>query len=332
MTRLLPLLGGMAGLALACWLLAAFGVGRIAGLISRAGWLGVGAVIVFHLVQLVFSAAAWRVIIGPVAGRPTLTGFCRLRWIREGVNNLLPVAQIGGEFAVARLLRRGGMELAPSVAGTVADLTLEMLTQVAFTLVGLGLLLHGVGAGGIAGYVAGFLIVGTLLGAGFLGAQWLGLARALEAGLIRLGRALGWAGAGQVAGLHQALLSCYRDPRRVAWASCWHMVSWLLGGLEVCLALHVLGHDVGLSPGLVIESLGQALKAAGFAVPGALGVQEGGLIVVCGLFHVSPELAIALSLLKRLREVVLGVPGLIAWQWSEAQGRTLVATAPGAAP
>ena len=97
------------------------------------------------------------------------------------------------------------------------------------------------------------------------------------------------------------------------------MVSWLLGGVEVCLALHFLGHDVGLVPGLVIESLGQALKAVGFAVPGALGVQEGGYIVICQVFGLSPEMAIALSLMKRLREVGLGVPGLFAWH--RAEGR-----------
>ena len=318
---MLPLAAGLAGLALAAWLLESFGIGRIAALIARAGWLGVAAVTAFHLLQVACSAAAWRAIAGPGAGRPSLLAYCQLRWLREAVNNLLPVAQIGGEVVAVRLLQRRGVALAPAAAGTVADLTVEIMTQLAFTLLGLGLLLHGVGTGGIAGYVAGFVAIAALVIGGFVGAQWLGLARALEAGLMRLGSAMGWSGAADVAGLHEALLSCYRNPRRLLWASCWHMVSWLLGGLEVCLALHLLGHDVTLSAGLVIESLGQALKAAGFAVPGALGVQEGGLIVVCQLFDLSPELAIALSLLKRLREVVLGVPGLVAWQWLESQAR-----------
>ncbi len=237
-----------------------------------------------------------------------------LRWIREGVNNLLPVAQIGGEFVAARLLQRRGVPLAPAIAGTVADLTMEMVTQIAFTLLGLGLLLHSVGGGGIAGYVVGGIVVAALVAAGFLGAQWLGLAVRIEKRLMRLGRALGWAGTAQVDGLHAALLACYRRPRRLLLAVLWHSISWLLGGVEVCLALHFLGHDIGLGHGMVIESLGQALKAAGFAVPGALGVQEGGYIVICQLFGLSPEVAIALSLMKRLREVALGVPGLVAWQ------------------
>ncbi len=145
--------------------------------------------------------------------------------------------------------------------------------------------------------------------------------------MLRLGSVFGWAG-GQVAGLHTALLACYRRPRAVLLGVAWHMVSWLLGGVEVCVALHYLGHDVGVGAGLVIESLGQALKAAGFIVPGTLGVQEGGYIVLCRLFGLSPELGIALSLMKRLRELTLGLPALVLWHRMERRvlpGRPRVA-------
>jgi uncharacterized membrane protein YbhN (UPF0104 family) len=54
-------------------------------------------------------------------------------------------------------------------------------------------------------------------------------------------------------------------------------------------------------------------------VPGALGVQEGGYIVICGLYGLSPELAIALSLVKRLREIAVGLPALVVWRWFEAR-------------
>jgi hypothetical protein len=54
-------------------------------------------------------------------------------------------------------------------------------------------------------------------------------------------------------------------------------------------------------------------------VPGALGVQEGGNILVCGLVGIGPQAAIELSLLKRIREVALGVPGLLAWQIFEGR-------------
>jgi len=318
--KLGALIGGVLGLGLSAWLLESYGIGRILDLLKVAGWFGILAVTAFHLMQILCSALGWRVIAGPTVPRPGLLAYTMLRWIREAVNNLLPLAQIGGELVVARLLQQRGMKLAPAIAGTVADLTMEMATQILFTLLGLILLLRSVGESGIAGYVISGLLVAALLVTGLFGALWLGLAAAVEKGLLRLGRSMGWAGTAGVEGLHRALIGCYRAPDRVALAALWHMVSWLLGGVEVCLAVHFLGLDIGIGPGLIIESLGQALKAVGFAVPGALGIQEGGYIVICRVLGLSPEVAIALSLMKRLREILLGGSGLIFWQRTAAKG------------
>ena len=313
------IIGGIAGLCLSAWLLESYGVGRILDLLHHAGWFGILTVVAFHLIQILFSAMGWRAIAGPTVPQPGLWTYVVMRWIREGVNNLLPVGQIGGEFVVARLLQRRGLKLSPAIAGTVADLTMEMVTQILFTLLGLILLLQTVGDGGIAGYIVSGVAIAALVAASFVGSQWFGLAAGIEKLLLRLGRSFGWSATANVTGLHDDLIGCYRRLDRVAWAILWHTVSWLLGGIEICLALHFLGHDVGIVPGLIIESLGQALKAVGFAVPGALGVQEGGYIVICQLFGLSPEVAIALSLMKRLREVGLGIPGLLAWHRAEAR-------------
>ena len=61
----------------------------------------------------------------------------------------------------------------------------------------------------------------------------------------------------------------------------------------------------------MLESLGQAIRAAAFAVPGALGVQEGGYLLLAPLAALRPDVALALSLAKRARELLLAVPGLI---------------------
>jgi uncharacterized membrane protein YbhN (UPF0104 family) len=105
----------------------------------------------------------------------------------------------------------------------------------------------------------------------------------------------------------------------LAQASAIHVLAWALGTFEVWLALTAMGVHVGLAEALVIESLGMAARSAGFVVPGALGVQEAGFILVCGLFQIHPDTAIALSMVKRVRELAVGLPGLIAWQWSEGK-------------
>jgi putative membrane protein len=324
------IIGGIFGLGLAAWLIESYGLSHILALLNTAGWLGILAVIAFHPLQMWFSALGWQAIAGPTDPPLRLRTYLSLRWIRESVNNILPLAQIGGEFVASRLLYRRGLNLAPAIAGTVADLSMEMASQIAFTLLGL-LLLASMGKSSSTAYIISGVVTATLLLAVFFGALWFGLIGMLERGLIKLGQSIGWAATANVEGLHDGLVRCYRSPRRVMAAALWHMISWLLGALEVCIALHFLGHDVDLRTGLIIESLGQAFKAAGFAVPGALGIQEGGYIVVCRIAGLSPDVAIALSLLKRLRELALGLPGLVLWQVEEKRVRNPTASLSGAA-
>ena len=326
--KLLTLIGGALGAGLTVWLLARFGLGHVLALLHQAGW-GIVLVMGFHLIQMLFSSLGWRAIAGRTVPRPSPADFFMLRWVREGVNALLPVAQVGGEFAVTALLRRRGVSLVEATAGTVCDLTMEMLTQIVFTIAGLLMLLHLLGRSQVTDEVVGGIGVAVLVGIAFVGGQWLGLARLLEAGLMKLAGQFGWQGMGEMQGLHRTLLSLYKKPAHVGWAACCQMISWLLGAVEVCLALHYLGHDRGLGAGLVIESLGQAVKAAGFVVPGALGVSEGGMVVVAGLFGVPPAAAIALALIKRLREIVFGLPALAAWQWLGRHWPRLEATPAG---
>ena len=61
------------------------------------------------------------------------------------------------------------------------------------------------------------------------------------------------------------------------------------------------------------------IRSAAFAVPGGLGVQEGGYVLVGSLLGIPGDNAFALSLITRLRELGLGIPGLIAWQVIEGR-------------
>ena len=314
--KLGALLGALVGLGLTGWLLASYGLVRVLEVLGRAGVFGFVAIVAFHLPQMLCSALGWEAIARP---GPDLRTYVRLRWVREAVNNLLPLAQIGGEFVVARLLQRQGVRLAQAIGGTIADLLLEMGTQVLFTVLGVALLVHVAGRSEVSDLATRALWVAALVVAGAFTALWMGLAAVIERAALRMGRSFGWPATAEIGGLHEALVGCFRAPRRVLLGSFWHLVSWLSGGLEVWLILHFFGTDVGPDTGLIIESLGQALKAVGFAVPGAIGVQEGGYVVVCRLLNIPPEMALAVSLIKRVREAVLGIPGLIFWHRAEAK-------------
>jgi len=91
----------------------------------------------------------------------------------------------------------------------------------------------------------------------------------------------------------------------------------VIGTAEAWLALRLLGSPLAVWQVVALESLVFALRSAAFFVPAALGVQEGGYVVLGAAFGLAPETALALSLVKRAREWLMAIPGLIAWQYIE---------------
>jgi len=101
--------------------------------------------------------------------------------------------------------------------------------------------------------------------------------------------------------------------RRLAVASsfAWSLAGWFVGTGEVYLIAMMIGAPLSWSESLLLESLGQAIRGAGFAIPGALGIQESGYLLLAPLAGLPPSAALALSLAKRTRELLLGLPGLL---------------------
>lgn len=308
--------GLVVGLALFTTLLAWHGASEVAAALRTAGF-GLLVVAAFHVLPMLGDAIGWRRLL-PGELRPPVRTVLRARWIGESVNGLLPVLQVGGNIVKAGLLARTGVGGAVAGATVVVDVTLVMLTQVVFTVVGLGLLVLDIGGHPLALPVAvGVVIMGSILAA-FYAAQRQGVFGALAQLLVRLGRGR-WAAlvtGGDAIDASVGVL--YRQRRTIAAASAWHLLSWLLGTGEVWLVLWFIGQPVGLAEAIMLESLGQAVRAGAFAVPGALGVQEGGYVMLGRVVGLGPDTALALSLAKRVRELVLGVPGLIAWQLDAA--------------
>ncbi len=98
------------------------------------------------------------------------------------------------------------------------------------------------------------------------------------------------------------------------------LIGWLVGAGEVYLIMHLLGSPVDWSDALLLESLGQAIRGAAFAIPGSLGVQEGGYLLLAPVVGLAPSTALALSLAKRAREILLGVPGLLYLRFANGAG------------
>lgn len=305
--------GGAALIGVVAWV----GVGAIGQQIWRAAWV-VPLAVCLHAVQLGLSAQAWRIVTGP--SKPEFKTWWLVRWVREAVNSMLPVAQLGGNLVAIRMLAQAGVPLAQGSAGVVLDVAMEAASLAAFTMAGIGMLASiGVGQAWLPWLAAGAAGAAALgLGvAGLLLAQRLGAMRLVEAGFDRLARVLPGGKVGGLSGLHSEFARLLRHRPALWRGGSLHLLAWAIGCGETWLALAAMGQAPSWQAVLVIESLGMAIRNAGFMVPGALGVQEGGFVLVGGLFGIPADTAIALSMVKRARELAVGVPGLLAWQWSE---------------
>jgi putative membrane protein len=305
----------LVGLSIATALIAYYGFGEIAAALKGAGW-GLAAITVLHLLPLGCSALGWRAI-NPREHRVSVLDYLGARWVREAVNGLLPVAQIGGNVVAARLVALRGVKGAQAGAGVVADVGTEVLTQALFTLLGLGLFFFAGPAGAHLGWMLAGSIYLVISAVGFFYAQRIGLFKLLEQFLDKLAERFPSLSMGDVNGLHDAIVRIHDDHRALLMSGFWHLASWVVGVAEVWLGLQVLGHPVGWQEAFVLESLGQAVRGAAFMIPGGLGVQEGGYLLLGTLYGLSPEVSLALSLTKRVRELGLGLPALAAWQLLE---------------
>ena len=303
------------GVLLLIGLVAWFDWDQVLQAFVRVGW-GAPIIVGLRLVAISLAGLAWSRLL-PLRGRAGPAVYVRLRIVREGFNNLLPVGQVGGELIGARLLTFFGVGGSASGASMLGDMLLQVATLFLFALLGLGAFILVDGEPSVVEPIAASLVVAApCIGAFFL-LQRFGGFKLLDRLLARIAEDPKWRIVGAMTNLNEELQRLWRRRGHLAAAIGLHLAGWFVGVFEVYVALSFIGYPVPLAGAFVIESLGQCVKALGFAVPGALGVQEGGFVVLGALFGVPAEAAIALSLVKRVPDILIGVPGLLMYRTLE---------------
>jgi len=312
---------GFAGALLFTILLIREGVHDVFRVVAAAGWW-LAFIPVFHLLPLFLDSFEWWILF-PKEDRPRLRTTFWARFLGESFSNLVPAAQVGGDIVRARLMVLYGTPVAVSAGTVLVDITISVFAQTFFTLFGLTLLVVVTGRTN--------LLVPTLVGApfavlavaGFYFIQRMGMFQIFGAILSHCARDERWRNlAGKSGELDQALREIYSRVGAVAASCTVTMLSFVTGSVEVWIGLHAIGVPASFEHALILECVGQGIQTALCLVPGALGVREGGYVAVGGLLGIPGEAAFALALIRRVRELVLGLPGLFAWQMVEG-GRLL---------
>ena len=306
------------GVGVTAWLISAASLTAVVQSLSKLGW-GIAAVVLVRGMMIVINAAAWWRLLAGLA-KVSFVVFALLRWIRDAIDVLLPVASVGGGLAAARLLTFWRVPGPTAFAGLVVDVFLQTAAQAIFAITGLVLLAHLTGLSNASPrLVLGLTAAVTVLG-GFYLAHRYGAGRLLDSALQRLSGLTVPNDRWSQPGFQAAIDGIWQHRcRYLAAALSIHTLAWTVGTLEVWLTLRFMGWPLSLEQSVIMESLGASISSAAFLIPGSWGVQEGGYILVGQLLGVPTPLALGLSLTKRVPDLVLGAPGLMAWRAVEAQ-------------
>lgn len=297
--------GLMGGTALAGW----YGFGPIGKAILSVGGGGFMLFCLWQLVTIALLGFGWWMVAPDCRRRLPMLIWGRA--VRDSAGCCLPFSQVGGFFMGARAASLSGLPWSMVTLSMVVDLTAEFISELIFAAAGLLVLLGRMGNGSATLPIAGGIV--AALGLGWAVFRLHGKALPV---LVRFGeRILGdWAKGGLTGASVEDLALLYSRSGRLVAATLVHFIGWGAKGIGNWLAFRLLGADLTLIDALAIEGLLHALLIPAFVVPGYAGVQEAGYAGLGALFGLSPEISIGVSLLRRARDIAIGIPILLAWQ------------------
>jgi putative membrane protein len=307
------------GLAVTVGTVLYVGVGHVWGAIDRVGPTGFLVFCLYNLIGFLPVGWAWWAV-APGSGPRGWLLFPWGRLARESASDVLPFSQVGGLLVGVGAVRRRGVSEPLAIGSQIIDVTMEMASQLFYTLFGVAMLTailaHATAMRQLLWTVVAALAAGAVGLVGFVALQGRGLdlIGAIAGRWLKDTRE-------RTDAIRAVLREVYAQPLRLLTGGLLHSLGWVWSGAGSWLALKLMGVDVALWKVLTLESLISAVKSVAFLSPGALGFQEGAYVLIAPLFGLTPEATLAVSLLRRAKDLALGVPAVLAWQYLELTAR-----------
>lgn len=311
--RRISVLLALAGVVVSALLLLRFDAAQIIGAALSVGWQGYVILLLWQGIMFALLGMAWASVVPGVSPFLMIWG----RMVRDAATSCLPFSPVGGYVIAARSLSLYGVPWTTAAAGTVVDVSTEIAAQLLFSVFGMVvLLLARPGAALITPLAIVLAIAVSITLIMFLQRRRIGDL------LHDVGdRLLGdwFQNQGGLDRLRSEMVRLYANPGRLAVSTLLHLLAWFANGVGTWIALYLLGHPTDLVGILALEALLDMVIGAAFFVPGAVGVQEAGLVGLGAVFGVPPDLALSASLLRRAKDIGWGLPLLGLWQVQEVR-------------
>lgn len=321
MTRLIYLLGfiGMLLIPVLAW---KAGLAELAEIFRQAGW-GLLLLVPLHVLPMMCDTYSWRILLRDVDGPPRQCGFPFLFWIcsvREAFG-LLPLTSLAGDVAGIRIMRTRVSNGAGVIGSVVVEAFLTLCNQYVIALASLIILLAKFGTGATAADVVLYVALGLMpalpllfvLASSLRSRQFFGRLETLASRFI--GRRL--ASYLQGVEVDNAIHEQFGHRGRMLLAMLFELLGYLFAALGTWVALQLLGHPLGFVEIFALEAIVIIIRQVLILVPAGIGIQEAAILGMGTFLGLPTEIAVALSLVKRAREVLYSLPMLLSWQWFE---------------
>lgn len=310
------------GLALFAWFVQRAGPAEIWKTCLSLGWYAPVALIPYAVVY-VADTTGWRFAFVPAALRNvSFWALYRVRWCGEAVNNVVPSAYVGGEALKVYLMHKRGVEAGDAAASVIVARSMQTLTQVIFIALGSAAFLSVAPANPVVRTGLMLVLGGSVVAVGVL--FWLqtrGLFAMVLGAVARFGFRLEVLEAkrAKLVRVDELVMKFYRGERgRVLASGGGYLCGWLMDTMDIFLVSSLVGMPITWTQALAIEAFVGVAKVLGLFVPGAIGVQESGIALVCRLAGLPDALGLSYAIIRRGREVVYASIGWLLLYAEEA--------------
>ena len=308
MLKLLLLVIGLLTLILLVWHI---GPDRIYEAASQLGPIGLLLLLIPSTIMYIVDAYGWKVTLGPSAKNIPFWRVLAIRTAGEVVNMTTPTAYVGGEPLKAYLLTKHHVPMVEGLASVVIAKTTMTIAEVVFILMGISLAFWSVGADGSSGQTVAAALVSVgvlvLVTAALVFVQQQGLFTWLLKFARKIGLKIHYLEAREqkLRSLDRTILDFYRDNRLTFCSSIGlFFVGWLAEAVEVYIIIYFLGGPAVALSAISISALSVFIKSGTFFIPGSLGAQDGGNMILLRAFGYSDVTGITFALIRRFRELI----------------------------
>ncbi|QPJ63117.1 MAG: flippase-like domain-containing protein [Candidatus Nitronauta litoralis] len=296
------------GLGLFVWAILAVDIKSVLGLITQLGW-GLFWVLAIYSIVTWVDTISWQYAFKPAeAEKLSLWNLWKIRQIGEAFNIITPFGTVGGEPLKAQLIKvQHGLTFKQGIASQVVARTTFLGALIGFMIPGIIILILSDTATGQFKIISSVLLVIFTI---CIFLFFLFQARG------SLGRVTGWLTKpfpslkgsdflNQMKDLDELMSSYYQNHAdRLGTSVLYALAGWIIGLGELYVTLYFLGADVQFFDLWIMEAVSQLIRVCSFFIPLSLGAQEGGLILIFSSIGFTADLGLAVSFVRRIKELL----------------------------